>query len=184
MRAVLMALALFAGCRSTPGELWATDIDGQAVRLAPSEDALSVLLFLRTDCPISSRYAPEIQRLSNGFADRGVRLWSVYPVASEEADAVRAHHLQYALPGVPLGDPSGALVRFSGAKVTPEAAVISREGRLLYHGRIDDRFVAYGKERAEPTSHDLEQAIESALRGQEAKAPSAPAIGCYLPEVK
>jgi hypothetical protein len=32
-----------------------------------------VFLFVRTDCPISNRYVPEIQRLSEKFAARGIQ---------------------------------------------------------------------------------------------------------------
>jgi hypothetical protein len=38
-----------------------------------------VLVFVRTDCPISNRYAPELRRLQDRFAPRGMAFWLVYP---------------------------------------------------------------------------------------------------------
>ena len=38
-----------------------------------------VLLFIRTDCPISNRYAPDLERLYERFAPQGVEFRLVYP---------------------------------------------------------------------------------------------------------
>src|SRR5271170_2161137 len=38
-----------------------------------------VFIFVRTDCPITNRYAPELQRLSHAFAPDAVQFWLVYP---------------------------------------------------------------------------------------------------------
>src|ERR1700729_1688584 len=42
-----------------------------------------VFIFVRTDCPITNRYAPELQRLSEAFAADAVQFWLVYPDPSE-----------------------------------------------------------------------------------------------------
>ena len=41
--------------------------------------AITVLIFVSTDCPVSNRYAPEITRLLEEFSPRGVRFQLVYP---------------------------------------------------------------------------------------------------------
>ena len=61
-------LAVLLGAARLP-----VDLQGRAVDpLANAEARLSVLVFLRSDCPISNRYAPEIRRLHARFAPRGV----------------------------------------------------------------------------------------------------------------
>jgi thiol-disulfide isomerase/thioredoxin len=140
-----------------------------------------VLLFVRTDCPISNRYAPTVQELSARFKDKAA-FYLVYPVKSESTKEIQKHlkDFGYRLPAV--RDPGLALVRQSKATITPESAVFSREGNLLYHGRIDDWYEDFTKARRAPTTHELADAIEAAIQGKEAAKASVPAVGCYLPE--
>ena len=46
-----------------------------------------------------------------------------------------------------LLDRKHELVKACGATVTPETAVLSPQGKLLYRGRIDDRFARWGQMR-------------------------------------
>ncbi|MBI1791319.1 MAG: redoxin domain-containing protein [Acidobacteria bacterium] len=141
---------------------------------------IHVLLFLRTDCPISNRYAPEIQRLHQRYAPAGVRFWMVYPNREEPVEAIRRHAAEYNLPGQILRDPHQTLVKKTGARVTPEAAVYAADGRLVYRGRIDDRYVDLGKSRPAAARHDLAAAIDAALAGKPAAHKTTRAVGCFI----
>ena len=143
-----------------------------------------VLLFVRTDCPITNRYAPEVKRIAEEFKDRGVEFWLVYPDGTESAAAIEKHLAEYAFPGTPVRDAKHELVKRAHATVAPEAAVFDRSGRLLYHGRIDDRYVDIGKARPAPETHDLENAIAAVLAGTPVAQPETRAIGCSLADVQ
>ena len=143
-----------------------------------------VLLFVRTDCPLTNRYAPELQRLSAEFATRGVDFWMVYPDPAESAGAIENHIAQYRFPGKPLRDPDHQLVARARATVAPEAAVFDADGRLKYVGRIDDRFVDFGKARPAPRTHDLEDAISAVLAGKPVAQSKTRAVGCFLADLK
>jgi thiol-disulfide isomerase/thioredoxin len=160
------------------------DLFGQAVHPLESPSAKAVVLvFVRTDCPISNRYAPEVRRLHERFADRGVDFWTVYTDPDESAETIRNHMRDYGYPGRVARDPGHALVGAAAARVTPEAAVfVPAAGgpRLVYHGRIDDRYVDFGRMRAAPANHDLEDAIEAVMAGRPAPRETAPAVGCLL----
>ncbi|HEX8791597.1 MAG TPA: redoxin domain-containing protein [Polyangiaceae bacterium] len=175
MRRLAAGLALLvASC--THG---ATDLDGSAVDPFAGNASATVLVFVGTACPVSNRYAPEIQRIHDDYASRGVRMYLVYP-DKEDSAAIRDHLKAHAL-GVPaLRDPGHVLVRRSGVSVTPEAAVF-RGGAEVYHGRIDDRQVDLGVSRAEPSHHDLRDAIEAAISGKQPDETYAPAVGCSIP---
>ena len=153
--------------------------------LLPShgEKAL-VLLFIRSDCPVSNRYAPELKRLSDEFAPRGAIFAMVYADPAETIENIRRHLGEFGFPGAVIRDPAHSLVRRAKATITPEAAVFSAEGKLLYHGRIDNRYVELGKAMVAPTRHDLEEAIAAALDGRPQPEESAPAVGCYLADVE
>ena len=58
-----------------------------------------VLLFVRTDCPLTNRYAPELQRISQEFGQRGVTFWLVYPGKTELDKDITAQVNEYHLPG-------------------------------------------------------------------------------------
>jgi hypothetical protein len=178
MRRVAVALALlFASC-TRGGSGSATDLDGAPVDPFAGGAPATVLVFVATSCPVSSRYAPEIRRIHDDYAPRGVRMYLVYP-DKEETATIRDHLQEHAF-GVPaLRDPGHALVRRAGVTVTPEAAVF-RGAAEVYHGRIDDRQVDLGVARAEPSRRDLRDAIESALSGRAPSEAYAPAIGCSI----
>ena len=124
-----------------------------------------VMLFVRTDCPISNRYAPSIQRLNEKFRGRA-NFWLVYPDATESAARIRLHleEFHYAIPA--LRDIHHSLVNRAQATITPETAVFSESGKLVYHGRIDNWYEDFGRSRPAPTTHELEEAIQNALDGK------------------
>jgi hypothetical protein len=175
MRRLAAGLALLvASC--TRGS--ATDLDGNAVDPFTGDAPVTVLVFVATTCPVSNRYAPELRRIHDDFAPRGVRMYLVYP-DKEEPSAIRDHLREHAFGAEALRDPAHVLVKRANVSVTPEAAVF-HGGAEVYHGRIDDRQVDLGVARAEASRHDLRDAIESALAGKAADETYAPAVGCSI----
>jgi hypothetical protein len=139
-----------------------------------------VFLFVRTDCPISNRYAPTIQSMSAHYAPHAA-FYLVYPIKSETTAQIREHIKAYGYHLPILRDPDYALVKRAQVQVTPEAAVFSTDGRLLYHGRIDDWYVDFTRARSSPTTHDLSAALDAAVAQKPVPTASAPAVGCFLP---
>ena len=76
------------------------------------------------------------------------------------------------------------LVQRVQAKVTPEAAVFTPSGQMVYRGRINDQFVDFGKTRPEPTSHDLVAALEATLNNHPVPTPTTKAIGCFIADLE
>ena len=139
-----------------------------------------VLIFVANDCPVSNQYAPEIRRLYELFHSKGVSFWLVHPNADESVEAVRKHAEEYRYPMAVLRDPGHELVRRAHARVTPEAAVFLPDGRLVYHGRIDDRYVDLGRDRPAPTKRDLLEVIDAIIKGETVMPISTRAIGCHI----
>ena len=144
----------------------------------------TVLIFVRTDCPISNRYAPEIQRIAARFASEGVKFWLVYPDASETAESIRKHRAEYRYDLGVFQDPQHVLVKAARARVTPQAAIFLPGRKLVYHGRIDDRYIDFGKARPAATTHDLEVALEAVVAGKPVPKETTRAVGCYLADLK
>jgi thiol-disulfide isomerase/thioredoxin len=148
-----------------------------------SKSVATVLVFTTTDCPISNRYAPEIKRLAKAFKARGVEFLLVYPVPTDTPAIIRKHQTEFAYDLSFTRDPKQALVKFSGVTVTPEVAVVNRRGKIVYRGRIDDRYVDFGKERLVVTTHDLEDGLNAVVNGKPVRAAETQAVGCYLPDL-
>jgi hypothetical protein len=102
----------------------------------------------------------------------------------ETAAAVEEHIRQYRFPGTALLDPGHKLAQQAHATVAPEAAVFNRTGSLVYWGRIDDRWISFGKSRPRATVHDLESSIRAVLAGNTPPVQSTRAIGCSLEDVR
>ena len=148
---------------------------------APAGTKALVFLFTSTDCPISNRYAPEVQRVVSEFAGKGVVFRLVYPNPADEAAAIREHISAFSYAGAmeALRDPAHALVKFIRATVTPEVAVVAG-GRVVYRGRLDDRYVDLGVERPAPTQHDLADALAAVVAGKRVPHAMTQAVGCFI----
>ncbi|MFL6215448.1 MAG: redoxin domain-containing protein [Blastocatellia bacterium] len=157
--------------------------DRQVEPLRAGSAKAVVFIFTRTDCPISNRYAPEVKRLHEKFAASGVAFWLVYADAGESVAAIRRHLKAYGFDFAVLRDLHHELVKLTGVRVTPEAAVFV-SGRMVYRGRIDDRYVTFGRARPKPTTHDLEDALAAILAGKAVAQATTTAIGCFIPELQ
>ena len=163
-------------------EVTAPALDG--TRIAPLDPVegveATVLLFVMTDCPISNRYAPEIRRLHGEFAGT-VRFWLVYVDAHRPVAELREHQSSFGYPFGALRDVDGALAALAGATVTPEAAVFDATQRMIYRGRIDDRFVSFGVARRAPRVRDMHDRLSRIAAGETLAFSETRAVGCYIP---
>jgi peroxiredoxin len=141
-----------------------------------------VLLFVATECPVSNFYSPEFSRIAKSYADRGVVVYGVHSDPAVSAAEAAQHAQEYGLKFPVLLDPQQKLAAAVGAQKTPEAFVLSTEGKVIYHGRIDDRYSSTGKRRDEPTSRDLEAALDAVLAGKLPEVRETKAFGCPLPK--
>ena len=162
----------------------AENLDGKTVDpFKLSQGRTVILLFIRTDCPISNRYAPAIQKLHEKFHDRA-NFWLVYPDADETAARIRAHDEEFHLSIPALRDVHRELVKLSHATITPESAVFDSNSKLTYHGRIDNWYEDFGRARSAPTTRELEDAIRNTLNGNATVPDHADAVGCYISDLK
>jgi hypothetical protein len=184
----LLGSPLAKAAEADPGTfLYGKDGDGHDVAsLAVPGTQYVAAIFVATDCPISNRYLPELARLSREFAPRGVRLWLVYPNPGDTLAAVHAHQTQYRIAAsLPqLIAPDSRFLAHAHVHVTPEAAIFRADAVMnqpvLWHGRIDDRYLTFGTQRPAATRHDLADALNATIAGRQPAPPAAPPIGCAI----
>ena len=162
----------------------ALDLDGSPkdpLKEAPGK--VVVLVFVRTDCPVSNRYAPLVQEMSAKYS-REAAFWLVFPDKNESAESIRSYLQEYGYKLSALRDPQHALVEKSRVKVTPEVAVFNAKREMVYHGRIDNLYRDFGRARRAATTHELADAIEAAIKGVATSAAAVDGIGCFIADLK
>jgi hypothetical protein len=159
----LCLLALAVGCASPPA----------------AEKQSRVYYFLGVDCPISNAYAPEIQRIQHNYSTFEHRI--IYPLPHEEADAITRHAQEFGFHCEFRHDHDLSEARRLGATHTPEVIVEDTHGRIVYQGRIDDRYPRPGGPRREhPTQRDLREALDDLLAGRAVRVPRTQPVGCDI----
>jgi thiol-disulfide isomerase/thioredoxin len=183
---VLIVVAWLAPLASTSPAAENTGFDLQGNPVDPLKSAggkVVVLVFVRTDCPVSNRYAPLIQKLSTEHAGKAA-FWLIYPSKSESPEAIRKHEREYGYKIPALRDPRHVLVKESQVQITPEVAVFDLSKRLVYHGRIDNLYEDIGRARSTATTHELEDAIFAALTGKSLAVDATHGVGCYISDLE
>jgi hypothetical protein len=125
-----------------------------------------VWFFVRTDCPLSNRYAPAIERAYQTYSKQNVRFLLVYTEPGATKDLIEKHRQEYKLTAPFEIDAHHAKVKQAQVKFTPEVAVFSPKGELAYHGRIDDQHAFLGAPRRPPRHNYLEEALQAVLAGR------------------
>lgn len=143
----------------------------------------AVLIFVRTDCPISNRYAPVIQDLSRKYTGAAT-FWLVYPGKTQTPKDIQEQLSRYGYHIAAVRDTRHELADKSEVKVTPEAALFDKTGKLVYHGRIDNWYEDFGRARLAATTHELDDAIRATLEGKAPKLASTTGIGCSLADLE
>lgn len=171
MRNVALALALSLAI-SAPGAHLPFPVTGKKA---------VVVFFMMTDCPLSRGYVPELNRIAADYAQRGVAVYGAHADPFTDEAALRRHTREFGYTFPVLHDPKLEIAKFAGAGTTPEVAVFSGEGKLLYLGRIDNRAEDITRRRPAPTVHDLRNALDAVLAGRAPSPAKTKAVGCSIP---
>jgi hypothetical protein len=183
-RAAALFGALLGACSDGGDGLVLRDVDGAAHAPMPSPPAIAtVLFFVLVDCPIANAYAPEIAAIVRDHGGPRVRFYVVHADPTVAPSRAAEHAREFAFGCPVLLDPEHRLVTMTGARTTPEAAIVTAAGQVAYCGRIDDRFPDLGIRRVAPRRRDLRDAIAAVLDGRPVVEPRVPAVGCDIPDV-
>ncbi|TWU16209.1 redoxin domain-containing protein [Allorhodopirellula heiligendammensis] len=156
------------------------DGEGQSIILPPSD--YTVVCFLGTECPLARLYGPRLQRLADAFGDKGVTFLGVDSNAQDSPAEITAYARELGITFPIAKDADQSVLVELDAERTPEVFIIDAAGRVLYQGRIDDQYKP-GLARAEPTQHDLRDAIEALLAGNPVAQAETPGVGCLITRI-
>jgi thiol-disulfide isomerase/thioredoxin len=159
----------------------AVDLEGQVHQIGyEGGSRAAVLVFLGTECPVSRRYAPRLDELAKEAEQRGITFFGVISDPAVAPTAAKAFQQELQLDFAVLYDAAGDLAERLAPERVPEAFVFDVGGRLVYRGRIDDRFVEPGKLRPRIETHDLLAALEAVAKGATPELARTPVVGCVF----
>jgi peroxiredoxin len=182
----LFALAVSAGPALADGPAIGTTapafelktLDGKPFSLADAQKSNSyvVLMFIATQCPYSNAYNDRMRDMAAAYAKKGVLFVGINSNKTESLEEAAAHARKHGFAFPLLKDPGNKVADLYDAKRTPEVFVIGKDGKLVYHGRIDDN----SDDAARVTSPDLKNALEAVLAGQPVARAETKAFGCTI----
>jgi predicted neuraminidase/peroxiredoxin len=103
-----------------------------------SERLGTVVLFLSSRDEGTIAEASEIEKLNQDYRRHKILFVGVYPAADENGSEVRAFSQAHGFNFPVYQDPNGAAATRFGVRVTPEAFLLNKEGKLVYFGSIED----------------------------------------------
>jgi peroxiredoxin len=155
------------------------DMHGKAISLADYKDKKAVVVvFLGTQCPVNNAFLPVLVELQQKYGSKGVQVLGINSNRHDSAEAVAEHVKKYELTFPVLKDAGNVVADKLKAERTPEALIIAG-GKVVYRGRIDDRF-GYRHRRDKPTRQDLVAALDEVLEGKPVSVAVTEVEGCFI----
>ncbi|MEO8189631.1 MAG: thioredoxin family protein [Acidobacteriota bacterium] len=158
-----------------------TSLDGKPLALAEAlkTHKAVVVLFVATKCPYSNAYNERMKQMAESYEKQGVLFVGINSNSSEPEAEAREHARKHGHTFPIAKDPGNKIADLYNAKRTPEAFVITPDGKLRYHGRIDDN----SEDAARVTSPDLKNALDALLAGRPVQSAETKAFGCTIKRV-
>ncbi len=162
-------------------EFTLTTLAGQAFALsqAAKDHKAVVLMFIATQCPYSNAYNDRMRDMAAAYAKRGVLFVGINSNKTEPAEEVKTHAQKHGFAFPLMKDPGNKVADLYDAKHTPEIYVVDPQGKLRYHGRIDENY----EDPSRVASPDLKNALEDLLSGKAIQKAETKAFGCSIKRV-
>jgi len=158
------------------------NVDGSAIAVADVKGSKGTLvIFTCNACPWAKAWEDRIVALGNEYKGKGIGVIAVNAndpgkVAEDGYDQMktRAKDKNFGFPYVV--DATSNLARAYGATRTPEAFLFDAQGRLVYHGTIDDN----AQEPDKVSTRYLSDALAAVTSGKEIAVKETKAMGCGI----
>ena len=158
-----------------------TTLDGKPFSLADATKAnsLVVLMFISTQCPYSNAYNDRMRDMAAVYGKKGVQFVGINSNKTESVDDAAAHAKKHGHTFTIVKDTGNKVADLYDARHTPEVYIIDKEGKLRYHGRIDENY----EDASKVSSPDLKNALDALLGGQAVAKTETKAFGCSIKRV-
>jgi peroxiredoxin len=157
-------------------------VDGTERTLADvKKPAGTLVVFTCNHCPFAKRWETRIVELGNAYASKGVGVIAVNAndpkVAEEDAyDVMQQRAKERGMQFPYVVDETSNVARAFGATKTPEAFLFDKDGKLVYHGTIDDN----GENASKVEKRYLKDALDAVVAGRDVAVKETKSIGCGI----
>lgn len=158
------------------------NVDGRQISIDDIRGEKGTLvIFSCNSCPWVKAWLDRIVAIGNEYMERGIGVIMINsndPAVKEEdrfevmQNVVKEKGIRFPY----VVDATSEVARAFGATRTPEAFLFDVNGRLVYHGAIDDN--ARNPEAVE--HHYLREALEALINGKPVPVAETKAIGCTI----
>lgn len=140
-----------------------------------------LVVFTCNHCPYAQAVWPRLIRLAQWAKPKGVPTVAInpniHPDYPEDApEEMKKRIKEWGIPFPYLVDETQEVARAFAAMCTPDPYLFDAQGKLVYHGRIDDHW----KDEKAVTREELKEAILRLLKGEPPLTPQHPAMGCSI----
>jgi len=161
--------------------------EGREVSLADFKGKIVVLEWLNHGCPFSQKHyeTNNMQTLQKKFTQKGVVWLSVISSAEGKQgyvtlkEALKDKEEKKSLASNILLDPEGIVGKLYGAKTTPHMFIVSKDGKLVYQGAIDDQ-PDLERDNMKSAKNYITQALDEVLTNKVVSVSSTKAYGCSV----
>ena len=175
------AFALSIGDKAPSTNVKMKNVDGRELSIADVAGREGTLvIFSCNHCPFVKAWQGRIASLGNAAKGKGVGVIVInsndptsFPEDGFSEMQKRAEQLGFTFPYVV--DATSDVARAYGATRTPEAFLFDKDGKLVYHGAIDD-----SKEADQVSKHYLQDAIDALVGGKEVATKETKFVGCGI----
>jgi len=174
--------ALEIGAKAPAAEVKMKGVDGKEVSIKDVMGAKGTLVvFTCNACPYAKGWETRIVDLGNAYAAKGIGMIAINAndpkvVADDGYDQMVTRAKERGMKYPYVMDATSEVAKAFGAARTPEAFLFDAQGKLVYHGAVDDNV-----ESAEKVSKTyLKDALDSVVAGKEVSVKETKAVGCGI----
>jgi peroxiredoxin len=174
------ALALGTAAPMTDQQM--RNVDGKQVTIADVKGKHGTLVvFTCNACPYARAWQTRIAALGNAALQRGIGVIAINANdpnvnGDDSFDGMVARAKQLGLKFPYVVDATSNIARAYGATRTPEAFLFDAEGKLVYHGTIDDN----AHDASAVKQRYLRNAVDAVVAGKTVPVAETKAIGCSI----
>jgi peroxiredoxin len=155
-------------------------VDGRMHALSDYKSMATLVVFICNHCPFVKARIGDIVALQSKFKPSELQVIGINsndPAYQDEGfDNMVRFAKQYSVNFPYLIDETQEVARAYGAVCTPDPFLFDADGRLVFHGRINDAM----EPEARPTVPVMENNVRTLLSGKKIMKDFDPSIGCSI----
>ena len=136
---------------------------------------VTAVIFVSAQCPVSNAYGDRLEAIYKDYAPKGVRFLFVNSNVTESESYIADNAKQHGFTFNIYHDSASKVADKFGAQFTPETYVLDKDGKIRYHGAVDD-----SQNEARITKKPLRAALDAVLAGQPPPVTETKAFGCTI----